>query len=195
MWRPIPTVTGIPIRRSGAVSANLQQVRFKRKPAYPTYKADVDPISHRKKDHRSYFQRHIKKWLGPRNMKGEYYRNKYFYPPQDHKPNYIVADGRTVVDGSSPSFQSFRSGAPGRDPSVHPFPDNTATKTASMIPITLKETIYQRVVENGEDTQTIANDYKIKIARVEAIVALQRIENQLKDSVCLGLSRIYALHQ
>lgn len=166
------------------LGTQLQQVRYKRRPAYPNYKAPIAPLTHPKKDHSSVLRRQLKAWLGPRNMKGEYFRNKYYYPPQDHKPNYIVPNGESVVDPSKRE-EGRVFGADGRNPALHPFPANPACKTASVISDSLKETIYERVVVNGEDTQVIANDYKIKMARVEAIVQLQKIEKQYQQQVCI----------
>ena len=107
------------------IGINVQQVRFlKRKLAYPqTYKPQVAPLTHKKKDHTSYFQRHLKEWLGPVNSRGEYYRNKYYYPPQDHKPRYIVPDGNTIVDPSIPQLSVVRwYNDSRRHPSLKPFP-------------------------------------------------------------------------
>lgn len=169
---------------SRRLGTQLQQVRYNRSPAYPRYKAPAVPVTHPKKDHTGLLRRQFLAWLGPKNMRGEYFRNKYFYPPQDHKPNYIVPNGQSLVDPSQPEHaRSF--GNDGRNPAVHPFPANPACKTASVISDSLKETIYERVVINGESSQQLANDYKIKMARIEAIVQLQKIEKQYQEQVCI----------
>lgn len=170
------------------ISINVQQVRFlKRKLAYPqTYKPQVAPLTHRKKDHTSYFQRHLKEWLGPVNARGEYYRNKYYYPPQDHKPRYIVVDGNTIVDPSKPQISDDRrNNNASRDPSLQPFPANLHCRTASVISNDLKAKIYEEVEENGMHIQEVAHKYGIKLTRVEAIVKLQRIEKDWKENVCI----------
>lgn len=164
-------------------AVSLQSVRTaKRKPAYPRYRAELVPLSHPKKDHSSFFQRHLKAWLGPRNIRGEYYRNKYFYPPQNHTPNYVVPDGRTVVTPGKEQYS--RPMDFNRNPSLHPFPQNLHCKTASVISEDLKQKIYSEVVEANVLPQEIAHKYGIKLTRVEAIVKLQQIENSWREQVC-----------
>lgn len=159
---------------------------LKRRPAYPqTYQPQLADKTHPTKDHSSFFQRHLKAWLGPRNVRGEYYRNKYYYPPQNHKPNYIVPDGNTVVDPSKPETNNDRRmGNTKRDPSLQPFPQNPYCKTALMISYELKDTIYHQVQE-GAHIQEIAHKYGIKLERVEAIVRLQEIERGWKKEVSI----------
>lgn len=172
----------------GKIGINVQQVRFlKRKLAYPqAYKPQVAPLTHRKKDHASYFQRHLKEWLGPVNARGEYYRNKYYYPPQDHKPRYIVPDGNTIVDPSKPQLSEDRRFSDAkRNPSLQPFPFNPHCRTASVISNDLRAKIYEDVTQNGMHAQEVAHKYGIKITRVEAIVKLQQIEHQWKEEVCI----------
>lgn len=166
----------------------LQIVRgAKRKPAYPRYRAELAPLSHPKKDHAGFFQRHLKAWLGPKNIRGEYYRNKYYYPPQNNTPNYIVPNGDTLVLPGKESFS--RSGMDSkRNPALHPFPQNLHCRTASIISDDLKQQIYSEVVEDGALTQEIAHKYGIKIARVEAIVKLQQIEKSWREEVCKFLN-------
>lgn len=163
----------------------LQSVRgAKRKPAYPRYRAELAPLSHPKKDHAGFFQRHLKAWLGPKNIRGEYYRNKYYYPPQNNTPNYIVPNGDTLV---LPGKESFSRGGVDakRNPALHPFPQNLHCRTASIISDDLKQQIYSEVVEGDALPQEIAHKYGIKLARVEAIVKLQKIEKGLKEQVCI----------
>lgn len=162
----------------------LQSIRgAKRKPAYPRYRAELAPLSHPKKDHSGFFQRHLKAWLGPRNIRGEYYRNKYYYPPQNNTPNYIVPNGDTLV---IPGKESFSRGGldAKRNPALHPFPQNLHCRTASIISDDLKQQIYSEVVEGSALPQEIAHKYGIKLARVEAIVKLQKIEKGLREQVC-----------
>lgn len=161
-----------------------QQVRtLKRKLAYPqAYKMEVVPLTHKKKDHSSLFQRHMKAWLGPVNARGEYYRNKYYYPPQNHKPNYIVSDGQLVVDTSREAPETRRFGNSKRNPALHPFPQNEFCKTASMVSSNLKDKIAAEV-QGGAHSQEVAHKYGIKIPRVEAVVKLHAIEQQWKEKV------------
>lgn len=177
----------------GAVSRGgncgvIQQVRFlsRRKYAYPqAYKAEVDPQTHPKKDHRTWFRRHLKAWLGPMNIRGEYYKNKYYYPPQDHKPRYIVQDGKT--DGTvaeaenSGGFQRFQ--AP-RSP-LQPFPENPHCKTNVMLSHDLQSKLHTELTKNSLSPQQVAHKYGIKIGRVEALAKLYEIKQQWQQQVCI----------
>lgn len=160
----------------------LQSIRhLKRKPAYPYYKAELVPLSHPKKDHSGFFPRHLKRWLGPKNLRGEYYRNKYYFPPQEHKPNYIVSDGRPLVISG---LEQYLRGEEGRDPSVHPFPQNTNCKTNKLVLDEMKLKIYTEHVELKISTHELALKYGLKVARIEAIVRLQEIEKSWREKVC-----------
>lgn len=180
-------IVGLLMRRCGGGSLQLvRSAHVKRTLAWPTeYKAEAVPLTHPKKDHSSSFNRQLKSWLGPRNVRGEYFRNKYYYPPQNHTPNYIVPDGQSVVSSTKSQVPSSRYRLNGRNPSLHPFPTNLACKTASIIPNNLKDVIYQRVAEEGVSPHVIANDYKIKVDRVEAIVTLAKVEKRLRQEVCI----------
>lgn len=172
--------------RSNVKSSNgfqYQQVRFlKRRLAYPENYVPIVPKPTSKKDHSSYFQRAFKEWLGPKNMRGEYFRNVYYYPPQDHTPKYIVPNGRTVEGANQVEYS--RSLNSKRDPSLHPFPENLECKTALMISNELKTSIYEDATTNGLKLQEIAHKYGIKLERVEAIVRLYSIEQDWKQKVC-----------
>lgn len=160
---------------------SIQHVRtLKRQVAMPRdYTPELVPLSHPKKDHTGKLARHFKAWLGPKNIRGEYYLNKYFYPPQNHTPNYIVPDGKPVVGKNTEA--STRLGRV--NPALHPFPANPACKTASVISDDLKQKIFSDVVESGMHSQEVAHKYGIKLARVDAIVRLQQIEKGWKEEV------------
>lgn len=163
----------------------FQPIRtLKRRPAYPEAYTPQVPPQTGKKDHSSYFQRAIKSWLGPKNLRGEYYRNKYYYPPQNHQPNYVVQDGQTVVE-SNRQAERKQLGNQKRNSSLHPFPMNLECKTASIISDNLKAKIYHDAVEKELRHEEIAQKYGIKIARIEAIIRLYTIEQQWKQSVCI----------
>lgn len=176
----IPRVNQVGVPR---LAGSHQSVRYlrKRAPEYPLYKAKVAPLTHKKKDHTGFFGRHLKAWLGPRNIQGEYHENKYYYVPQNNVPNYIVPDGNSLV--SSTNYSNVRTDR-ARDPSLHPFPQNTNCKTASMVSDSLKSKIYNSHVENGVLAQELAHKHGMKIARVEAIIRLQKIEKSWKEEVC-----------
>lgn len=165
------------------LSGSLQSVRFARKrtPEYPNYKAKLVPLSHKDKDHSGFFERHLKAWLGPKNIAGEYYMNKYYYVKQDNIPNYIVPDGKTLVSSNEPT--NYR-GVSGRDPHLHPFPHNPACKTASILTDDMKRAIFVDKTEKGLLAEELAQKYQLKLARIEAIVSLQKIKNTWEKEVC-----------
>ncbi|QBM86448.1 regulator protein [Metschnikowia aff. pulcherrima] len=161
----------------------LQSIRHaRRRPEYPRYRAELAPLSHPKKDHSGFFRRHMKAWLGPQNIRGDYHRNKYYYPPQDHKPNYIVPDGNPVDLGAGQASYERLDGK--RDPSLHPFPHNTHTKTGLIVSDSLKEKIYLEATQDQTLAQELAHKYGLKLSRVEAIVRLQAIERSWREKVC-----------
>lgn len=123
----------------------------------------------------------MKAWLGPQNIRGEYHRNKYYYPPQDHKPNYIVPDGNPVDLGAGTTAMSFERPDGNRDPSLHPFPHNTHTKTGLLVSDDLKQKIYTEATEEQTLAQELAHKYGLKLSRVEAIVRLQAIEKSWRE--------------
>lgn len=159
------------------VEVNLQQVRYKRRLAVPKYRPQYLPQkTHPKKDHSSTFNRAIKGWLGPKNIRGEYYRNAYYYPSQNHTPNYIVSDGQTVVDSTY---------MPTRSSNLQPFPLNKYCKTNYIISNELKAKIIYDNSQKGLHIQEIANKYGIKMERIEAIIRLNKIESDWIDNVCI----------
>lgn len=166
------------------LAGQFQSVRNlrKRTPEYPAYRATLAPLTNAKKDHSGYFSRHMKAWLGPRNLQGEYHENKYYYVPQNNVPNYIVPDGVPLV--SSTETPSYR-GNNGRDPTVNPFPQNPHCKTASIVSDDLKRKIHSAHVEKGILTQELAHKFGMKISRIEALIRLQTIEDSWKEQVCL----------
>lgn len=177
----------ITVRSTGGVG--LQQVRnlSRRKYAYPQgYKPVVDAQTHPKKDHRTWFKRHLKGWLGPSNIRGEYYKNKYYYPPQDHNPNYIIQDGHTDGTAVLPEGEGrfLGRGLGSSRLKFQPFPENPHCKTNLMISNELKEKLHSELTVNGLHAQQVAHKYGIKIGRVEAISRLQAIKKQWEDRVC-----------
>ena len=129
----------------------------------------------------------FRQFLGPRSITGDYHKNKYYYPTQNNKPNYIVNDGKSVVGESPKLGQPSRLrnvDVPGRDPHLHPFPHNIYTKTAYMIPEHLKLQIVEDEQVNGLHPQEIAHKYGINLQRVEAILKLSAIEKNFQPKVC-----------
>ncbi|KAI5969741.1 hypothetical protein CANMA_001203 [Candida margitis] len=131
----------------------------------------------------------FRQFLGPRSITGDYHKNKYYYPPQNNKPNYIVNDGRSVV-GESPKLGYSRMRnveEPGRNPQLHPFPHNIFTKTAYIIPEHLKSQIVEDEQVNGLHPQEIAHKYGINLQRVEAILKLSAIEKNFEPKIAEDL--------
>lgn len=168
-------------------TVTVQQVRqlSRRKYKYPqAYTPVLDPKTHPKKDHRSWFRRHMIAWLGPTNIRGEYYKNKYYYPPQDHQPRYIVQDGHTDGTVQQPEENGKFFSRRNTRNVFQPFPENPHCKTALMISNELKDQMHKEVTVKGLHSQQVAHKYGIKIARVEAISKLEQIKAQWKEQVC-----------
>ncbi|CAK7910071.1 37S ribosomal protein S35, mitochondrial [[Candida] anglica] len=165
-------------------TVTVQQVRqlSRRKYKYPqAYTPVLDPKTHPKKDHRSWFRRHMIAWLGPTNIRGEYYKNKYYYPPQDHQPRYIVQDGHTDGTVQQPEENGKFFSRRNTRNVFQPFPENPHCKTALMISNELKDQMHKEVTVKGLHSQQVAHKYGIKIARVEAISKLEQIKAQWKE--------------
>lgn len=134
------------------------------------------------------FQETFQKFLGPKDIRGEYPQNPYYYPPTDNNPKYIGTEGMQITRDVSSSFRNRP--APyinrGRNQSLHPFPNNTNTTTAYMLPDELKDKILEEVTENGLTAQQVAIKYQINILRIEAILKLNEIrEKFIPDDVCI----------
>ncbi|KAG7194902.1 uncharacterized protein KQ657_004010 [Scheffersomyces spartinae] len=153
---------------------SLTQVRYRRMPALPLRYRPVVPESD-KKDHSTVLQKQMKQWLGPRNIRGEYYRNKYYYPPREHRPNYVVPDGKSLVGIEEENGNEFRTSLSSRD-QLQPFPQNPFCKTAYIVSHETKDAIYQEIEAKGTHVQETSVKYGLKINRVEAIAKLQAIE-------------------
>lgn len=167
----------------------LTFTRGKRIMAYPKYDPQY-PIRRPQspKDHSSINRLALMLWLGPRNMRGEYYRNKYFYPPQNHRPNYVVPDGQTVVDASyDPEARPRRNLVAANRTPLHPFPLNTATKTSHILSKDLKDKIVYDVETKGLSPHDVAFKYGMKRARVEATLTLEKIRKDMTEKVCFLL--------
>lgn len=163
-------------------------VRYKRTIAYPKYEYQHLPKkTHPTKDHSPVNRLALKAWLGPRNIRGEYFRNRYYFPPQNHVPNYIVPNGQTVVDATyDPEKRPKTVLVPSKiDPRVNPFPLNPMCRTSLVIPVDLRQKIVLHIEEQGLLAQEVAHKYRIKVARVEAIVKLSQIEKKWRESVCI----------
>lgn len=169
--------SALTIRPSGARSVQAARgFRRKRKADYfrvpEGFLPKPDP-----KSHDGPLKRQLKVFLGPKNIRGEYYTNKYCYPPQNHQPLYIDENNFPRV---TPGVEVFQRN-PSRDLSKFPFPHNRHTQTAQVILEDMKQKIFSEVVEKGVHVQEVAHKYGIRLPRVEALVKLQHIERQWRS--------------
>ncbi|KAL6452132.1 MRPS35 37S ribosomal protein S35 [Candida maltosa Xu316] len=128
-----------------------------------------------------------KEFFGPTNITGEHYKNKYYYPNQKNRPNYVVKDGSPLVGAEYENRRPSRfSENKQRNPREHPFPNNLHTRTAYLIPDELKEKIIEDSVDEGLHAQEIAHKYSINLLRVEAILKLHQIEQEFKPETSIA---------
>lgn len=165
------TFSALSARRIQAV----RTIRWKRRPEYQNIRTPPSPSSN---PHDGILKRQFKDFLGPQNIRGEYHRNRYYYPPQNHTPNYIDTRAPSVIENEPYSSRKSEAAA------LQPFPLNNFTQTAKAISHDLKEQIVSDVEEKGLHTQEVAHKYGIKLPRVEAIMKLQRIEREWRSKVC-----------
>lgn len=128
----------------------------------------------------------MQSFLGPRNFKGDYHFNKYYYAPQDHKPNFIKPDlerGNSLTLTKEDEAPRQVRITHGRE--LQPFPDNPFTKTNLLISNELKARIVKDIVHNQLPSQEVAIKYGLKIARIEAIVKLSEIESRWHQQVSI----------
>lgn len=166
-------------------SLKIEQLRWKRKVAYPCYQRISENVrSSSNEERKDFFIKLFKDWLGPVNVRGEYYKNKYFYPLQNHKPNYIVPDGNTILEDNK-NFNNTTDKVLGRERDSHlnPFPLNIYCKTANIVSDEMKMKIYNSHIEEKMDFLQISTKYGLEISRVKAIITLKKIENEWHDNV------------
>ncbi|KAF3990904.1 hypothetical protein FT663_02977 [Candidozyma haemuli var. vulneris] len=164
------------LRSTGPRSVQAtRSFKLKRKADYLRVPVDLPPKD--PKSHDGPLKRQLKAFLGPRNIRGEYYTNKYCYPPQNHQPRYIDERNSPRVTPGAAEYTRQAS----RDLSKQPFPANQYTQTAQVISEDLKAEIFSQVVEKGSNAQEVAQRYGIRLPRVEALVKLQHIERQWKN--------------
>lgn len=168
------TFSGLSAKRVQAV----RTIRWKRKPEYLNVRKPPAPSSN---PNDGVLKRQFREFLGPQNSRGEYYRNRYYYPPQNNSPNYVDPRSPSVVE-----TEVIKSRQSQLSP-LQPFPQNQFTQTAKAISPEIKEKIVKEVEEDGKHTQEVAHKYGIKLPRVEAILKLQQVEREWKAEVCLFL--------
>lgn len=127
-----------------------------------------------------------RKFFGPKDIRGEHYMNKYYYPSSNNRPRYLVPDGSSLVGANAPSGERTPGASSrGRDSGLHPFPNNLQTTTAHMIPDQFKAKIVREIKEKGLSAQEISIKYKINLLRVEAIVKLEEVKQNFTPEVCI----------
>lgn len=179
----------------------VQQVRHisKRRVAYPFYPFRKLGKQHPKK-HDTNLKFAMRQFLGPKNFKGEYVYNKYYYLPQDHTPNYITPEIergqalRDPVTGEGLALQTDGSLAPARGRTrenaisesrrLQPFPSNKHCKTNRILSEELKLAIHDDIQNKHLSTQEVSQKYGLKIPRIEAVVKLVSIEQNWEKHVC-----------
>lgn len=170
-----------------------QQVRYmsRRRLAYPFYPFKK-LFRENPKRHDTNLKSAMRQFLGPRNYRGEYVLNKYFSVPNNHIPNYVKPDlergqslrnpntGMPLVERHDGTFAETspnkRLENIGQKRLLQPFPDNSHCVTNFMISEDLREQIFQEIEMQGLSTQQVSQKYGLKIARVEAIAKLTKIE-------------------
>lgn len=179
----------------------LQQVRHisKRTIAYPPYPFSLLANKNRKIRHDSNLKYAMRQFLGPKNFKGEYIYNRYFSPPQDHKPKYVTPDlerGQSLRDpvtGEVVKYTNDKNVVPvsGRSPfaprgdrMLRPFPQNEHCRTNFIIDEDMRLEIYEKVQIEKLSAQEVSRAYGLKVPRIEAIVKLVEIEKQQEKYVC-----------
>lgn len=134
----------------------------------------------------------LARFLGPRNYKGFHKSNPFFFPPSNHRPNYISQypilssslEGRKIhwnkVFENGSSGQSFKSGVT----PFTPFAGNPNTKTNMVVSQQMKDDIMRDINENNRSAQDVSYKYGLSVPRVEAIVELETIRKKWSDEVC-----------
>lgn len=166
---------------------NLTQVRYRRIVAYARF-----PV---KQNFRSRPKRKITNlksamdlFLGPKNFKGEYHFNKYYYSSTNHVPKYVNPEfdqGNSLIDNYLLSTRERSSRPPTLERQLQPFPDNDKFLTNFQVSYRLKKQIVQDILVNKLSTQELAVKYSLKIPRLEAILRLDAIEKQWKEQVSI----------
>ncbi|GMM34034.1 mitochondrial 37S ribosomal protein [Saccharomycopsis crataegensis] len=147
-----------------------------KKIAYPFWKFDTlknEPS----KSHRTNLRYQMSKFLGPKNYKGEYYLNKYYYPPQDHSPNYIkpIMERGDAMIKDEPSSSSPYRRLPNEAQKLQPFPNNKYCKTNTFVSEDMRQKMFSQI-EAGKTIQQIAYEFSISVGRIEALIRLNDIE-------------------
>ncbi|RCK66655.1 37S ribosomal protein S35, mitochondrial [Candida viswanathii] len=105
-----------------------------------------------------------RQFLGPKNLKGEHWANRYYFAPRRNRTNYITREKKVLYGQNI------------QDPTMHPFPHNPYTKTARILSDDTKKNIVHDANVKGYHPQEIAHKYGINLLRVEAVLKLHDVE-------------------
>ncbi|AMD22163.1 HGL177Wp [Eremothecium sinecaudum] len=164
-----------------------------RQNAYPQYPYHLLGRSSRGKGD-SNLKYAMRQFLGPKNFKGEYLYNKYFSPPTDHQPNYIIPDienGKSLVDPVTGNAVTITADntlvvsnrtplKPNKSRKLQPFPSNDHCKTNHILDDKTRHAIYHMVAVEKIPVQQISKKFNLKVPRVEAVVRLVELEEKLE---------------
>ncbi|CDK28564.1 unnamed protein product [Kuraishia capsulata CBS 1993] len=170
--------------RGNAAVNLIQQSRGRKSMAYPQYgyKARIENPG----GSTSQFRLLLKEFLGPKNFRGDYHFNKYYYAKQDHTTNYLSAPSE---DGSltRPIYGHVRDDAvtqnrpnANRNLQLTPFRLNADCKTNTMVSEEMKTEIVNQI-DKGVSERDIAIKYGLKLPRIEAIYKLRAIEKEWEE--------------
>ncbi|ODV92878.1 hypothetical protein CANCADRAFT_23368 [Tortispora caseinolytica NRRL Y-17796] len=114
-------------------------------------------------------------WLGPKNMKGEYVKNRYARLSSNHVPNFFVAQNREF--GLPWKFI-----ARPYPEALRPFPMNPFTVSGLALSPALKEDIVHRVLVEKQPVRAVSEELGVKPERILAVIRLAHVEDQLQQA-------------
>ncbi|CCH59482.1 hypothetical protein TBLA_0B06590 [Henningerozyma blattae CBS 6284] len=155
------------------------------------------------KDHSTQLRHAMFQFLGPRNYKKEYVHNKYFAPPKTpNTTNFIRPDlergivlrnpvtqqpliydtvNKKLSSAPSNSISSSKNSSGEFRRQLQPFPQNPHCHTNYIVTEELKARIYEDIHTEGLSPQQVSLKYGLKVARVEAIDRLYKIEQNWEN--------------
>ncbi|CAN6635818.1 small ribosomal subunit protein mS45 [Trichomonascus vanleenenianus] len=156
-------------RVGGAPTLIRQQVR------------NASTLGKRKKRITSY-RTEMRRFLGPKNFKGMYTKNPFFFAAKNNEPTYMTSfstRGATREGGKVDWTRVFA-----KDPrrTIQPFQENNFCKSNHLISDALRKTILSEYSSGKMTVQRLGFKYGISIPRIEAIIALDKIESSMKQS-------------
>lgn len=80
-----------------------------------------------------------------------------------------------------------------RDADLRPFPLNQSFRSQQVLSDELREEVYRKVAEEGQNIQTVSAVYGIEMRRVAAVVRLKTVEKDWLKQVCLLYRRSHTL--